>query len=58
MNQWEMPLWHFRKHPFEDMVLAGETFEITRYGDPIAVVMPIEEYERLKALTTPIAGVP
>lgn len=57
MNEWEMGLHHFRKHPFEDMVLSGETFTITRYGDPVAVCLPIEEYERLITVRTPMEAV-
>lgn len=52
VTEWEMSGYHFRKHPFEEMVLGGETFTITRYGDPVAVCLPIEEYERLMGLAT------
>lgn len=36
----------------------GEAFTITRDGKPIAVIIGIEEYERLTSLPTPIALVP
>lgn len=31
-----------------------EALKLTRYGEPVVTVVPIEEYRRLRALDTPL----
>lgn len=45
-------------HALDRLIEAGEAFTITKAGEPVAVCIPIDEYERLISVRTPIATLP